>query len=92
MAEVARLSDPEAVVVTRAYDQGARMLAAVGGALPARLDRACSTGHLMRLCLAHRRLSRQPHSLASAPGNALSNLVILSKNFHAYMWTHKQHY
>lgn len=73
----ARLSDAEAVVISRAYDQGARMLAAVGGTLPASLDRTCASGHLMRLCLAHRCLSRQPHSLASAPGTRKSEFIRL---------------
>lgn len=45
-----------------AYDLGAQLLAAVGGAAPARLDADLATGHLMRLCRTHAGLARPPAS------------------------------
>ncbi len=70
------LAGDEAAAAMRAFDQGAALLAAVGGALPATVDRACAGGHLMRVALEHRRLNRPANSLQAAPGMLASDMVL----------------
>jgi hypothetical protein len=61
--------DDEAVAAAfeRSYAVGAQLLSAAGGRLPASLDAAIAGGHLMRVCLEHRRLSSVP---AREPGGS----------------------
>lgn len=66
----------------RAYDAGTALLgqhAALPGApvLDAALDEAAAIGHLMRLCLAQRRLAQGPASSSSEAAGGLSARTML---------------